>query len=59
MKCHITSSGSSLLNYPFTGVNCDELLCISLQDDVAYFSFPFNFELFYKNESLDEEEQGE
>ena len=35
------------------------LLCLSLQDDVAYFSFPFNFELFYKNESLDEEEQGE
>ena len=25
------------------------------QDSVAYFSYPFNFELFYKNDSLDDE----
>ena len=31
---------------------------VSFQDDVAYYSFPFKFELFYKNESLDEEERG-
>lgn len=28
------------------------------QDDVAYFSFPFHFEVFYKNDNLDEDEKG-
>ena len=42
-------------------VSAGDIVCynqVSLQDDVAYYSFPFKFELFYKNESLDEEERG-
>ncbi|XP_052072573.1 tectonic-like complex member MKS1 [Mytilus californianus] len=29
------------------------------RDDVAHFSFPFSFELFYKNDSVNEDEQDE
>ena len=28
------------------------------QDNVAHFSFPFSFELFYKNDSVNEEDKG-
>jgi hypothetical protein len=33
-------------------------MLIILQDDVAHFSFPFEFDMFYKDESYSEENKG-